>query len=122
MEVLVAALCAVGLIITVAIVKKFIVIGRPNQIMVVSGRQRQLTDGTRVNYDVKKSGMFFRRPFIERVDPMDLRNIPIDIRITNAYSEGGIPLNVHAIANVKVSDDEHLINNAVERFLGQDSA
>ena len=35
-----------------------------------------------------------------------------------AYSSGGIPLNVHAIANVKLSSDPNLVRNAVERFLG----
>ncbi len=122
MEIFLAAFAAVAVIIGVAVLKQFIVIVRPTQLMVVSGRPRLLTEGASVNYDVKdaQTGVFFRRPFVERVDPMDMRLIPIDIRITNAYSEGGIPLNVHAIANVKVSDDRNLINNAVERFLGRD--
>ncbi len=115
-----AVIGAFALIISIVVLKQFIVIVRPNQMMVISGRRRLLGDGSQVNYDVKPSGVFFRKPFVERVDPMDMRNIPIDIRIANAYSEGGIPLNVHAIANVKVSDDRRLINNAVERFLGRD--
>ncbi len=116
-----AVLGAFALIISIVVLKRFIVIVRPNQMMVISGRRRLLGDGSQVNYDVQPSGVFFRKPFVERVDPMDMRNIPIDIRITNAYSEGGIPLDVHAIANVKVSDDRRLINNAVERFLGRDT-
>ena len=52
---------------------------------------------------------------------MTLITLPIDIRVTNAYSKGGIPLDVHAVANIKVSSDEKIIGNAIERFLGQDS-
>src|SRR6185503_6448448 len=39
--------------------------------------------------------------------------------VTGAYSEGGIPLNVHAIANIKVSTDRRFVGNAIERFLGK---
>ena len=34
---------------------------------------------------------------------MELSTLPVDIRITNAYSKGGIPLSVHAVANGQVS-------------------
>jgi len=37
--------------------------------------------------------------------------------VQNAYSRGGIPLNVVGIANVKVAGDEPLLDNAIERFL-----
>ena len=37
-----------------------------------------------------------------------------------AYSKGGIPLNVRAIANVKLSSNANDIGNAIERFLGKD--
>jgi flotillin len=53
---------------------------------------------------------------------MSLLSIPIDLRVTNAYSKGGIPLRVHAIANVKVSSVPHVVGNAIERFLGRDPA
>src|SRR5205085_8486630 len=39
-----------------------------------------------------------------------------------AYSRGGIPLNVVGVANVKVSGDEPLMNNAIVRFLGKTQA
>ena len=32
---------------------------------------------------------------------MDMRLIPVQVEVHNAYSRGGIPLTVHAIANVK---------------------
>ena len=44
----------------------------------------------------------------------------IEIYTTNAYSAGGIPLNVHAVANIKVSSDPGRVKNAIERFMGRD--
>ena len=43
----------------------------------------------------------------------------VDVDVRNAYSKGGIPLMVQAIANVKISGDSSLIINAIERFLGK---
>ena len=36
--------------------------------------------------------------------------------MTNAFSRGGIPLKVHAVANVKLPSEESLLHNAIERF------
>ena len=51
---------------------------------------------------------------------MQLTTIPIDIHVSNAYSKGGIPLDVHAVANIKVSSERQHVGNAIERFLGRD--
>jgi flotillin len=42
----------------------------------------------------------------------------VEVSVANAYSRGGIPLTVHAIANMKVSSKPAEARNAVERFLG----
>ena len=46
-----------------------------------------------------------------------LESIPIELRVINAYSKGGIPLKVDAIANIKVDSTEPALGNAVERLL-----
>jgi flotillin len=38
--------------------------------------------------------------------------------VTNAFSKGGVPLNVVAVANIKIPSEEPLLHNALERFLG----
>lgn len=48
---------------------------------------------------------------------MDMRLIPVQVEVQNAYSKGGIPLMVHAIANVKVTSDQAYIRNSIERSL-----
>jgi flotillin len=112
---------AVGTVVLIAILKQFLMVGRPNELLVFSGRTRQLADGSSVGYrEVTGGGRAFRIPVFERVDRMELATIPVDIRITNAYSKGGIPLSVHAVANVKVSTDPVVMKNAIERFMGHD--
>ena len=63
--------------------------------------------------------MGIRKPVVEAVDRLDLTNMIIDIRVTGAYSKGGIPLNVEGVANVKIASTEPSIGNAIERFLGK---
>ncbi len=113
----------VGLLMLVAIARQFLFIGRPNEVLIFSGRSRKLADGSEVGYrEVLGGGWAFRVPVLEKVERMDLTAIPIDIAINNAYSKGGIPLTVHAVANVKVSSDKRRVKNAIERFLGRDPA
>src|SRR3954469_8986812 len=44
----------------------------------------------------------------------------IEVSVKEAYSRGGIPLNVHGIANVKISGEQPVLDNAIERFVGVD--
>jgi flotillin len=59
---------------------------------------------------------------IETAGFMDMTTIPIYVAVQNAYSKNSIPLEVHAIANVKLASDPRIVMNAVERFLGRDRA
>ena len=127
MEGLLGALCiggslGVGFLLTAFIASRFVYISRPNEVLVFSGRQKKLSDGSTLGYRVIHGGMSFMWPVLEKVDRMALTTIPIEINVTNAYASGGIPLDVHAIANVKVSSDDNLIGNAIERFMGRDPA
>jgi flotillin len=70
---------------------------------------------------VLHAGWAVRIPLLEMVHTMDLTTIPIDLIVKGAYSKGGIPLNLHAVAYVKVSSDPVKRHNAIERFLGRDA-
>jgi flotillin len=90
----------------------------PNEILVFSGRKHRLADGSVVGFKVIHGGRALRIPLLENVSRMDVRLYDVTVAVTNAFSKGGIPLAVHAIANVKVSTDPLLVRQAVERFLG----
>ena len=114
---LVAVIVIVMLLVTI---KNLIVIAPPNEAAVLTGRNRLLTDGNNVGYRSISGGRTFRVPIIEKVQHMNLETIPIDVLVSNAFSKGNIPLNVEAIANVKIaSQPEWVFNNAVERLLGK---
>ena len=102
-------------------IKSLIVIIPPNRAAVITGRNRMLTDGQSVGYRSMSGGRTLRIPIIETVQHMNLETIPIEVSVTNAFSKGNIPLNVEAIANVKIaSEPEWVFNNAVERPAGED--
>jgi flotillin len=108
---------AAVLLLIVATVRSLIIICPPNRVAVISGRNRQLSDGRTVGYRAIRGGRTLRVPLLERVSWMELNTIPIEVGVSNAYSRGAIPLNVQGIANVKVSSVEGLLQNSVERFL-----
>ena len=93
----------------------------PNKILIISGRRYRWEDGQEMGYRVIYGGRTFRVPILETVKSMDLSTMPVPIEVTNAYSRGGTPLNIQAIANVKISRDNAIIGNAIERFLGRDA-
>ncbi|MEB2314079.1 MAG: SPFH domain-containing protein [Sorangiineae bacterium] len=112
---------AVGVVIAftvlVIVLARFLVICRPNEIVIVSGRRHRLKDGSTVGYKLLHGGRGLCIPVIEEVNRMDMRLIPVQVEVQNAYSKGGIPLGVHAIANIKITSDDQYIRNAVERLL-----
>ena len=115
-----AAATGMGLLVLFFIMRRFLYICRPNEVLIFSGRSRRLADGSKVGFRVVFGGRAWCTPIIEVVDRMDMTTIPIEVAVTQAYSKGGIPLAVRAIANVKLSSDKSFINNAIERFLGKD--
>jgi len=108
----------IGLTIFIAIVRQFLYICRPNEVLLFAGRKHRLPDGAEVGYKVVRRGWALRTPLLETISRMDMRLLMVEVAVSNAYSKGGIPLSVHAIANVKLSSDPTHIRNAVERFLG----
>ncbi len=120
MVVLAGPLILLAVTVGITILRTLLHVCQPNEVLIFSGRKRTSADGREVGFRVVHGGRAFRWPIIERVDAMDMTLISVPMGITGAYSEGGIPLTVSAIANVKVSSDPLLIGNAIERLLGKD--
>jgi flotillin len=111
---------AIAFVVVLALVMtRFLYICQPNEVLVFSGGQRA-SAGRKVGYRIIKGGRAVRIPLLETVDSMDLTNMPIEVAVQGAYSKGGIPVNVHGIANVKIAGEQPVLDNAIERFLGVD--
>jgi flotillin len=112
-----AGLILLGILLVFVLIKNLLIVVPPNRVLVVSGRSRTTAEGDTVGYRVIRGGRAFRVPVLEKVSWMDLTTIPLDLSIENAYSKGGIPLKIHAVANVKINAQEPQLSNAIERFL-----
>ncbi len=112
-----------GLIALTLISRWMIRICRPNEMLVVTGsRSNQGSQGMKGYRVVANGGWTFVKPILETARRVDVTLLPVVVEVKNAYSHGGTPLNIQAIANVKVSTDPEIRNNAIERFLGHDPA
>ncbi len=107
------------IVVVLAILSQIIYICNPNEILIFSGREHRLRSGQKVGYRVVFGGAAIRIPILESVERMDLTTMPVQVEVKNAYSAGGIPLQIQAIANIKVSSDPAIVGNAIERFLGR---
>jgi flotillin len=101
-------------------VKSFLCICKPNEVVIICGRKRRIKDGQELGYRVLSGGRSIRIPIVETIKRMDVTTMPIRVEIRNAYAKGGTPLNIQAIANVKVSSNPDVVGNAIERFLDRD--
>lgn len=100
--------------------KAFLKICAPNEMLIFSGRTRELPDGTTIGYRIIKGGRTFQLPIIETVRRMSLETMPIEIELNGALAKGIIPLNVAGMANIKIAGtQEQGSENAIERFLGK---
>ena len=118
--VIIAVVILLGLVLAISALKTLVIVVPPNRAAVISGLRKETSAGTRRGYRSVIGGMTFRIPVIEKVDYVSLETITLELQVTNAYSKGVIPLNVDAVADVKIaSEPEHVFHNGVERLLGK---
>jgi flotillin len=115
--IVVAMLLAAGVILIFTILRNTYVCA-PSEVLIFSGRRWKLADGKIVGFRCVRGGRAVRMPLVEVVDRMQLTNMAIELAVQSAYSKGGVPLNVVAVANIKIPSEEPLLHNALERFLG----
>lgn len=93
---------------------------RPNEALVITGKKQRLPDGRYLRSTPITSGGAWAVPILRKVDRLSLSLMEVPITVHNAYSKGGIAMNLDAIANVKISSNRLVLNNAIERFLDSD--
>jgi len=113
-------LAIIAILVILAFIKANLRICHPNEILVFSGRKRSLKDGTGAGYRIIKGGRGLRIPIVESATGLSLNIIPIDLELTGALTNGVIPINIQAMANVKIAGiEQEGLSNALERFLGK---
>ena len=110
---------AAGLWAFIILLRQLYYICQPSEVLIFAGLRRRTGSGQTVGYRTVRGGSALRIPVLEEVTRLDLSNMIIDLQVENAYSKGGIPLNVTGVANIKISGDEPGIRNAVERLIGK---
>ena len=110
---------AAGLWAFILLLRQLYYICQPSEVLIFAGLRRRTGSGQTLGYRTVRGGSALRIPVLEEVMRLDLSNMIIDLRVENAYSKGGIPLNVSGVANIKISGDEPGIHNAIERLIGK---
>ncbi|NES84565.1 MAG: flotillin family protein [Moorea sp. SIO2B7] len=101
------------------VIRNLYYICQPSEVLIFAGTSKRTSDNRKIGYRLVKGGSSIRRPLLEKTFRMDLTNIIIELKVSNAYSKGGIPLKVEGVANIKIAGEEPIIHNAIERLLGK---
>jgi flotillin len=96
----------------------------PDEALIVYGHRKKfgpkLKDdkGEVEGFRIVRGGGTFVLPAWEQYEFLSLRMMTLDIDLRHVYTVQGIPINVRAVAQVKVKGDPHHIRKAAEGFLG----
>jgi len=109
----------VGLIVGIAVAALVIILlavgyvkAPPDMVFIISGMHK------RSRFAIGKATI--RIPFFERLDKLNLRLIPIDVKTSNAVPTADyININVDATVNVKISSETERLHLAAENFLNR---
>ena len=116
--VFVVAAVIISALVFVALVRRLLYVATPNEVLIFCGSTR-VAWNKRIGYRFVRGGRSLRVPFFERVERLDLNMFTVMVNVEQAFTKGGIPLDVQGVANVKLPGEEPLLANAVERFLGR---
>ena len=96
----------------------------PDEALIVFGRRKLLgrkvrsESGEVEGFRIIRGGGTFVWPAWEQYELLSLRMMTLDIDLRHVYTAQGIPINVKAVAQVKVQGDIEHIRRAAEGFLG----
>lgn len=102
---------ALAVLLAAGLYSRFYVKVPPDRVGVFTGRG---------GFRLVRGGASFRVPVIERVDFMSLAPFEVELPIRGAYSKEGVPVNVDAVALVRLDSTDEAIRTAAERFLNAD--
>ncbi len=115
-----AALITALIVVALALVSTLLQTCPPGFVLVLSGRSHPGPDGSTIGFRIVSSGRVLRVPLLESANLLDCRPRTIECQLTNAYSKGGIPLQVVGSAVYRLAMTQPTVTSAIERFLGRD--
>lgn len=86
----------------------------PDEALVVFGRK----SGDK-GYRLITGGSAFVMPVLEDLKRLPLRTFNVSLQVENSPNRDGVPVNVDATANMKISSDPEILSSAVERLLNK---
>ena len=97
---------------------RFAVTPGPNELLVLTGRERKRPDGSVVDYRVVRGGSALRIPLIEKLARLDVSRVPVLVRVTDVSARGSVPMLIEATVELRIAADDDHIDEAIRRFLG----
>ena len=91
-----------------------IVVAGPNEVVVVSGGLL----GKKSRY--VSGGFAWKTSCVSRSARMSLEVMTLLPSVTNAETKSGVPINVSAVAQVKIGRDKNHLKKACEQFFGKE--
>ncbi|MBW3664252.1 MAG: hypothetical protein KY469_14220 [Actinobacteria bacterium] len=97
----------------------------PDEALIVYGRKRRFgkkqvvdDEGRPTEFRIVRGGGTLVTPLLEQAEILSLKMMTLDIDLQHVYTIQGIPINVRAVAQVKVSSVDTAVRRAAEGFLG----
>ncbi|MGH0031900.1 MAG: flotillin family protein [Myxococcota bacterium] len=101
----------------------------PDEALIVFGRKQRFggdrvvdEEGRAEGFRIVHGGGTFIWPGWEDFERLSLKMMTLEINMPHVYTEQGIPINVRAVAQVKIRATVEFIKRAAEAFLGVDPA
>jgi flotillin len=89
------------------------------QVLIVSGRQHMLPDGTHRGFRIVRNGGTFVLPVIEKAQVLSLEVLSIEIPKWKGRTAKRVPLEADCLAQIKIKGDDASILAAAEYFLSK---
>jgi flotillin len=103
-----------------ALLKTLIRVAPPDKLLVITGRKRK-ENGKTFGFSVER-GQSTVIPYFQSAQYLDLRVLPINVRVEGVNSANGITVGADATACVCIDDDNRaMLYSAVERLMGKDT-
>ncbi len=114
-----ACLALAVFLIGIALLKSFVRVCAPSEVLVITGSETEI-DGKTYGFRVQQGGWTFVIPYFQQASRLDISAIPIEVRVESVTSANGIGVNADGTACVCIDEDNRdLLYAAVERMMGK---